>query len=351
MKKIFTIDGVQIGEGARPYLIAELSANHNGSIDTAVNAIKLAKESGASAVKLQTYTAESMTIDCGLNDFMIKEGLWKGYRLFDLYQEAKTPYEWHHELFECAKKNNISIFSTPFDDTAISLLESLDAPAYKIASFEITDLPLVKSVASTGKPIILSTGMASFEEIAEAVSVIKSAGCEELVLLHCVSSYPAPIEEMNLKRIQLLRKKFNVPIGLSDHSIGNTAALTAAAIGACVIEKHFKTANDVRGLDDEFSISPQELSVLAEELFRSWQSLGSGSLKVAKSEEGNKAFRRSIYFVRNLKKGSKITSKDIKIIRPGFGLAPKYFDEIIGRIVCKDVFLGEPVVWEVLFEA
>ena len=242
-----------------PYIIAELSANHNGSIERAFESIKAAKEAGVDAVKIQTYTADTMTIDCDRKEFQITGGLWDGYSLYDLYKEAQTPYEWHKRLFDYAKEIDITIFSTPFDETAVDLLEELNTPAYKIASFEMTDLPLVKYVAQTKKPMIISTGMANLEEIEEVVQVAKENGCQDLILLHCISSYPAPVEQSNLRTIPDLAKRFGVLSGLSDHTMGTTVATTSVALGACVIEKHFTLSRKDKGPDSEFSLEPHEL--------------------------------------------------------------------------------------------
>lgn len=342
------INNTYIGEGHPPYVIAELSANHNGSIERAKESITAAKRSGASAVKIQTYTADTMTIDCDHDDFMIKGGLWDGYKLYDLYKEAETPFEWHAEIFEHAKNANITIFSSPFDETAVDLLESLNAPAYKIASFELTDLPLIKYVAKTKKPLLMSTGMASEDEINEAVTVAREAGCSEILLFHCISSYPAPIEQANLYQMLNLKKKFNVSIGLSDHTIGNTAAITATALGASAIEKHFTLNRKEKGPDSEFSIEPSELQELILHVNEAWQSLGEATFNRPVAEKDNTLLRRSLYFVNSLKSGQIITNDDIRRIRPGNGLAPKRYDEIIGKRVARDICRGDPVTEDCL---
>jgi pseudaminic acid synthase len=342
------IDNRKIGLNYEPYIIAELSGNHNGSLERAKASIKAAKDCGAHAIKLQTYTADTMTIDCDKPDFIVKGGLWDGYKLYDLYQEAHTPYAWHQELFSFAKEIGITCFSTPFDETAVELLEDLNAPAYKIASFELTDTPLIKQVAKTGKPIMMSTGMASEQEIAEAVEAARSAGCESLLLFHCISSYPAPIEQSNLKKITNLRNKFGVEVGLSDHTIGITAAVTSIALGASMIEKHFTLSRGDKGPDSDFSIEPDELALLVENTRDAWRSLGSGDFSRPNIEASNFVFRRSIYFVRNLKAGQQITPDDIRRIRPGNGLPSKYFEELIDKVVKKDVFFGDPVSFDCL---
>jgi pseudaminic acid synthase len=344
----FEINSTPIGDGYPPYVIAELSANHNGSIERAKESITAAKLSGASAVKIQTYTADTMTIDCNLDDFMIKGGLWDGYQLYDLYKEAETPFEWHAEIFEHARNCDITIFSSPFDETAVDLLEELDAPAYKIASFELTDLPLIKYVAKTKKPLLMSTGMASEEEIHEALTAARDAGCNQILLFHCISSYPAPIEQANLKQMISLKDKFDVAVGLSDHTIGNTAAITATALGASAIEKHFTLSRKEKGPDSEFSIEPEELKDLIVQINDAWNGLGSISFNRPPAEQGSKVFRRSLYFVKDLKLGHVLTKHDIRRIRPGHGLPPKYFDDLLGLTLSADVHRGQPVHWDVI---
>lgn len=345
---MFKINDTKIGTEFEPYVIAELSANHNGSLDRAKLSIKAAKDSGAHAVKLQTYTADTMTIDCNKPDFIIKGGLWNGYKLYDLYNDASTPFEWHKELFSYASEVGIDCFSTPFDESAFELLEELKAPAYKIASFEITDLPLIKLVASSGKPLLMSTGMASEEEISDALNTALNAGSGSILLFHCISSYPAPLEQSNLRKIVNLKKRFGVDVGLSDHTLGITAAITSIALGACAIEKHFTLSRNEKGPDSEFSIEPLELKALVEGTKDAWLSLGNENFSRPTAESSNFAFRRSIYFVRDLKAGEIITTKDIRRIRPGFGLPPKFFEEILGRRTKYDVSSGEAVSFEKL---
>jgi pseudaminic acid synthase len=340
------INNREIATGYEPYVIAELSANHNGSLERAKLSIKAAKDSGAHAVKFQTYSADTMTIDCDRPDFVIKGGLWNGYKLYDLYREASTPFEWHKELFSYAAEIGIDCFSTPFDETAFELLEELKAPAYKIASFELTDLPLIKLVASSGKPLLMSTGMASEEEISEAVNTALNAGSNSILLFHCISSYPTDLKQSNLRKIVSLRKIFDVDVGLSDHTLGITAAITSVALGACAIEKHFTLSRSEKSPDSEFSIEPSELKALVEGTRDAWLSLGDASFTRPVTENSSLAFRRSIYFVRNLKAGEIITRKDIRRIRPGFGLPPKFFEEIIGKRTKYDVRVGEAVSFE-----
>lgn len=344
----FKIDGRQIGPEQPPYIIAELSANHNGSLERALETIEVAQKCGADAIKLQTYTPDTMTIDCDSPDFVIKGGLWNGSKLYDLYRSAHTPYDWHKAMFAHARKLGITVFSTPFDETAVDLLEQIDAPAYKIASFEMTDLPLVKYIARTGKPIIMSTGMASEQEIFESVQTARDAGCQDLVLLHCISSYPSPIDQANLRQIPELAQKFDVIGGLSDHTLGTTVAVASVALGACVIEKHFTIDRQDKGPDSAFSLEPDELTRLCAEARDAWSSLGRASFERQPAELGNRIFRRSIYFVRDLPAGSTVKHDDIRRIRPGNGLPPKYFDQVVGRRVKRDVRRGEATSWDII---
>ncbi len=344
------IDGRSIGAGEPPYIVAELSANHNGSLDRALETIEKAKACGADAVKLQTYTADTMTIDCDRADFMIHGGLWDGFKLYDLYKWAETPYDWHRTMFEHARKCGITVFSTPFDETAVDLLESLDAPAYKIASFELTDLPLIRYVATTGKPMIMSTGMGSEAEIDEAVTTAREAGCQDIVLLHCISSYPAPMEQASLRQMAELERRFGIVPGLSDHTMGSTASVAAVSLGASFIEKHFTLSRADKGPDSEFSLEPAELERLCRDAHDAWLALGQTGYQRQAAEEANKMFRRSIYFVRDLPVGAVVGPNDIRRIRPGLGLPPKYFDAILGRQLAKPVVRGMPTNWELFDE-
>lgn len=343
-----SIDGKKIGPHYKPYIVAELSANHNGNIDNALKTIEEAAKCGADAIKIQSYTPDSMTIDCDNEDFQIHGGLWDGYKLYDLYKWAHTPYEWHQKLFQKAKEVGITIFSTPFDESAVDLLESLDTPAYKIASFELTDLPLIKRVAQTGKPIILSTGMANLEEIGEAIEMSKDNGCSELIVLHCISAYPAPLEQANLATINDISKRFNVIGGLSDHTLGTVASVAAVSMGACFIEKHFTLNRNDKGPDSAFSIEPAELKILVEQSHAAHQAIGVTSYERTALEHENLKFRRSLYFVKDIAYGEKITPYHIRRIRPGFGLAPKYFDDVIGRIAKSNIARGTAVSWELI---
>lgn len=342
------IAGHKIGLNYPPYVIAELSANHNGKLDNALRIIEEAKRAGAQAIKLQTYTADTITLSSQSEDFMIHGGLWDGRNLYDLYQEAHMPWHWHKPLFAHAKKLGITIFSSPFDHTAVDLLEDLNAPAYKIASFEAVDLPLIQYVASTGKPMIISTGMADAEEIQEAIDAARQGGCKELAILHCVSGYPAPAEDYNLRTIPDMIHRFGLVTGLSDHTLDNTTAIASVALGVSIIEKHFTLDRKGGGPDDSFSLEPLELGELCRGALTAWEALGQISYARKSSEQGNVKFRRSLYFVRDLKVGEIITSDAIRSVRPGFGLAPKFFQELIGRRVKSNVSFATPVSWDVI---
>ena len=338
------IDGIKIGQDEPPYIVAELSANHGGSIDVAKQSIKLAKESGSSAVKIQTYTPDTMTIKSSKSDFLISDGLWKGYTLYDLYKEAYTPFEWHKELFRYARELDITLFSSPFDETAVDLLQELNAPAYKIASFELIDLPLIKRAAECGKPLLMSTGMASISEVREALDVALKYGIGEVLLFHCISSYPAPLRDSNLKNIEFLRDEFGVEVGLSDHTLSNLASTVAIGLGASMIEKHFKPTETSVGPDSSFSLTPNQLSLLVEDCNDAWASLGKKGFNRSVAEEGSRKYRRSLYFMKDLKKGVIIQPSDIRAIRPGNGISPKFAAEIIGKTLGIDVERGDPVL-------
>ncbi|MBO8217654.1 pseudaminic acid synthase [Prochlorococcus marinus] len=345
---MFEVNKVKIGQQFKPYIIAELSANHGGDIRRAKDSILVAKKSGVDAVKIQTYTPDTMTIDSNKVDFIINDGLWKGYNLYQLYKEAYTPYEWHKDLFEFARKIKLTIFSTPFDESAVDLLEELNTPAYKIASFEITDLPLIKYTAQKLKPMFISTGMSNADEIADAVETCLKVGNKDILLFHCISNYPAELTDSNLGDIKYLANHFGVEVGLSDHTTSNMAAILSVALGARAIEKHFKLDNDDCGPDSTFSILPNQLEDLCKESELAFKATISNNLKRPLSENINKKFRRSIYFVNDLKKGDILRKNDIRRIRPGFGLDPKFFDELIGKTLRSDVFRGDPVSWNVL---
>lgn len=342
------IEGRKIGPNHPPYIIAEISANHNGDINKALRLIEIARESGADAVKMQTYTADTMTLNVDKENFKIKGGLWDGYTLYDLYKQAHTPWDWHQKMFDHAKNVGITLFSSPFDETAIDFLEGLNTPAYKVASFEATDIPLIEYMASKNKPMIMSTGMANLDEIAESVEAINKIGNKELILLHCVSAYPAFAKNYNLKTIADLGSKFNVITGLSDHTLGTATSVASVALGACVIEKHFIESRSDKGPDSDFSLEPHELKTLCDETKIAWEAIGEINYKRKGQEESNAVFRRSIYFSKDIQEGDIITKDNIRRIRPGFGLAPKYFNELMGKKVTRSMECGDPVSWDVV---
>lgn len=344
------IEGRKIGPDYEPYIIAELSANHNGDINNAIKIIEEAKKAGADAIKLQTYRPDTITIDCDKEDFQIHGGLWDGNSLYQLYEWAHTPWEWHKPLFEKAKELGITIFSSPFDFTAVDLLEELDAPAYKIASFELVDHALIARVAKTGKPMIMSTGMANQEEIAEAIIVAKENGCTQLVMLHCVSGYPAPAEQYNLRTIANMAERFNVLSGLSDHTIDNATAVTSVALGACLIEKHVTLDRNGGGPDDSFSLEPHELQALCRDTKTAWAALGKVNYERTEAEKGNVKFRRSLYVVKDIEAGEELTPENTRSIRPGFGLAPKYYDEVLGKKAKTKIARGTALQFDLLEE-
>ncbi|MBU3071030.1 pseudaminic acid synthase [Aestuariicella sp. G3-2] len=343
-----SIAGRRIAIDSPPYIIAELSANHNGSLETALRIIEEAKTAGADAVKLQTYTADTITLDCDSEEFKIHGGLWNGKTLYQLYEEAHTPWDWHKPLFEHARNLGITIFSSPFDNTAVDLLEDLNAPAYKIASFEAVDLPLIKYVASTGKPMIISTGMADAEEIGEAIEAAREGGCKELAILHCVSGYPAPAADYNLRTIPDMIERFGLVTGLSDHTLDNTTAIASVALGAPIIEKHFTLDRNGGGPDDSFSLEPEELAALCRDTKSAWSAMGDIIYRRKSSEQGNEHFRRSLYFVKGMSAGEIVVADCVRSVRPGLGISPKYFDEVIGKKVLCDIDFATPVSWGVL---
>ncbi len=342
------IAGRRIACDEAPYLIAEMSANHNGNMETALRLIEAAKKAGAHAVKLQTYRPDTITLPSDSKEFCIEGGLWDGRTLYDLYQEAHMPWDWHAPLFAHARKVGITIFSSPFDNTAVDLLEDLNAPAYKIASFEAVDHALIKYVASTGKPMIISTGMADAEEIQEAIDAARAGGCKELAILHCVSGYPAPAEDYHLSTIPDMIERFGLVTGLSDHTLDNTTAITSVAMGASIIEKHFTLDRNGGGPDDSFSLEPDDLSVLCKDSYTAWAALGQVNYGRKSSEQGNVQFRRSLYFVKPLKMGDVVTPDAVRSVRPGFGVAPKYLDSVIGKRVTQDIALHTPVLLSLL---
>jgi pseudaminic acid synthase len=341
-----SIAGRRIGAAYEPYVICELSGNHNGSLERALELLDAAAATGADAVKIQSYTADTITIDHDGPGFRVKGGLWDGRTLYDLYGEAQTPFEWHEPLFRRARELGVTLFSTPFDESAIDLLEELGAPAYKIASFEAVDLPLIAYAASKRKPLIISTGMANLEEIGEAVSTARENGCEAIVLLHCVSSYPAPDEQSNVRTVPDLAERFGVVSGLSDHTFGSAVAVASIALGGCVVEKHFTLRRADGGPDSDFSLEPSEFRTLVEDCKRAWRALGKATYDLQGCESGSIAFRRSIYVVRDVAAGEELTRDKVRSIRPGHGLAPKYLPEVLGRHAARDLKRGEPLDWD-----
>lgn len=337
MSLTISINGRKIGVEEPPYLIAEMSANHNGNIEAAFRIIDMAKEAGADAVKMQTYRPDTITLNSTDSDFQIEDGLWQGRTLYDLYEEAHTPWEWHGDLFAYAKKIGITLFSTPFDNTAVDFLEDLNAPAYKIASFEAVDHSLIKYAAQTGKPLIISTGMADSDEICEAIEAAREGGCEELAILHCISSYPAAPGDYNLRTIPNMIEKFGLVTGLSDHTIDNVTAITSIALGSSIIEKHVTTNRNGGGPDDSFSLEPMELKALCHDSRVAWEALGCVCYERARSELGSIKFRRSLYFVKDIEKGEVIDASMIKSVRPGYGLAPKYLRNVIGKVATQTI--------------
>ena len=333
----FEISNRSIGKDFAPYIICELSANHNGDIEQAFRLMKAAKSCGADAIKIQTYKPDTITLDCDSEEFRIEGGLWHGRTLYELYEEAHTPWEWHKAMFDYARQLDITFFSSAFDSTAVDLLEDLNTPAYKIASFEAIDLPLIRYVAATKKPLIISTGMADFDEISEAVDAAYEGGCEQLALLHCVSGYPAPHSDYNLATIRDMAKRFDLVTGLSDHTLDNTTAIASVALGSSIIEKHFTLDRNGGGPDDSFSLEPDEFADLCKNTKTAWEAVGKIDYGKKSSEIGNVQFRRSLYFVRDLPAGHIVEAKDIRSVRPGFGLAPKYFDDLIGKKLMLDV--------------
>ena len=343
----FKIGHVSIGRGHKPFIIAEMSGNHNQSLERALEIVEAAAKTGVHALKLQTYTADTLTLDVSDGDFFIKDksSLWKGKSLYELYQEAYTPWEWHKPIMQRAKELGLICFSTPFDDTAVDFLEDLDVPAYKIASFENTHLPLIRKVAETGKPMIISTGMASIADLDETVSTIRSVGCDQFVLLKCTSNYPSTPENTNVNTIPHMRKLFDCEVGLSDHTMGVGAAVAAVAHGATVIEKHFTLNRADGGVDSAFSMEPKEMKQLVIETERAWQSLGDVKYGASDAEIGSWTFRRSLYIAEDMKKSDVLTEENLRIVRPGLGLPPKYYDILLGRKVNKDVEKGTAVTW------
>jgi len=342
----FYINGRMIGEGAPAYIIAEMSANHAGSIDRAKEMIHIAKQSGADCIKIQTYTPDTMTIDCNNEYFNIEKGTWEGENLYSLYCKAYTPWEWHQELKDEAEKVGIDFLSTPFDNTSVDFLEELGMSFYKIASFELVDIPLLEYIASKNKPIIMSTGMGTLEEITEAVEAIYSTGNRQLALMKCSSAYPAKSEEMNLSTIPDLKKRFNLPVGLSDHSMGAFSATTAVALGANIIEKHFCISRAIKNPDSSFSMEPHEFKDMVEKVREVEKALGKVTYGVSKQEETNAGFRRSLFVVKDISAGELLTPENIRSIRPAYGLKPKHYKEVIGKKAVRELKRGTPLSFE-----
>lgn len=343
------INNRRVGPGAPVYIIAELSANHNQRYEQAVKLVQAAKDAGADAVKLQTYTADTLTIQSDQEYFRIGGGtLWDGRTLHDLYLEAYTPWDWQPRLMEIAVSLGMDLFSSPFDFSAVDFLEQMNVPAYKIASFELTDLPLIQRAARTGKPIIISTGMATLSEIADAVQAARDAGASEIALLKCNSAYPAPAEEMNLRTIPHLADAFHVPVGISDHTLGITVPVAAVTLGACMIEKHFTLSRASGGPDSAFSLEPDEFRMMVEAVRVAEKALGEVSYSLSKSEASSRVLRRSLFVVRDVSRGEAFTEENIRSIRPGHGLSPKYITQIIGRHAVKDIRMGTPLSWDLV---
>jgi pseudaminic acid synthase len=336
-----------VGPGHKPFIIAEMSGNHNQSLERALAIVDAAADAGADAIKLQTYTADTMTLP-GAFTIEDENSLWKGRELYDLYKEAYTPWEWHRPIFERAKERGILAFSSPFDETAVDFLEELGAPAYKVASFENTDHPLIRKVASIGNPVIISTGAATVSELDEAVRVLRESGCQQFIMLKCTSTYPSTPANTNLRTIPHMRELFGVQVGLSDHTMGVGAAVAAVALGATVIEKHFTLSRAEGGVDSAFSLEPAELRALVEESERAWQALGHVQYGVQRAEEKSRLFKRSVYVARDIKAGEVFTKENIRVIRPGLGLAPKYYEELMGKPVKQDLKVGTPLNWDLV---
>ena len=346
MSSVININGRLVGDGAPAYIIAEMSANHAGSIERALEMIHVAKEAGADCIKIQTYTPDTMTIDCHNEYFNIEKGTWEGENLYSLYQKAYTPWEWHKQLRDEATKVGIDFLSTPFDNTSVDFLEELGMSFYKIASFELVDIPLLEYIASKNKPIIMSTGMGSIEEITEAVDAIYSAGNRQLALMKCSSAYPAKSEEMNLSTICDMKKRFDIPVGLSDHSMGAFSAATAVALGANIIEKHFCISRAIKNPDSTFSMEPDEFRDMVDQVREVEKAMGKVSYGVSKQEETNACFRRSLFVVKDIAAGEKLTPENIRSIRPAYGLKPKYYKEVLGKVAKHEIKRGTPLSFE-----
>ncbi|MHC4308527.1 MAG: pseudaminic acid synthase [Planctomycetota bacterium] len=348
MGEYISINGRKMGSGYPTYIIAEMSANHNKDFEKAAKIIEEASKVGADAIKLQTYTPDTMTINARNEYFKIKGTLWEGKNLYDLYGEAYTPWTWQPKLQEVANSLGLDLFSTPFDSTAVDFLEKMNVPAYKIASFELVDLELLKKVAKTGKPIIMSTGMGSLAEIEEAVVTVRDAGNEQIALLKCTSAYPAPPKEMNLRTIPHLAEVFGLPVGLSDHTLGSEVAVAAVALGACIVEKHFTLSRKIHGPDSAFSLEPHEFKEMVEAIRITEKALGDVHYDVTEHEAVSRIFRRSLFVVQDIRAGETFTSENVRSIRPGYGLHPRYLDEVIGQCASSDIERGTPLSWSLI---
>ena len=346
--KTIRINNHIIGPGQPVYIVAEMSANHNQSIDQALKIMEAAKRAGADAVKTQTYTPDTMTIDCKNEYFQIKGTIWEGNNLYRLYQKAFTPWEWQPKLKEVCDKLGLDFFSTPFDATAVDFLEKIAVPAYKVASFELVDIPLLKQIADTGKPIIMSTGMATLAEIDEAIHAICDSGNKQIALLKCTSAYPAPIEEMNLNTIPHLSKAYDLPVGLSDHTLSSAVAVSSVALGGCIIEKHLTLNRKENGVDSPFSIEPAEFKLMVDDIRTVEKALGKVSYEITEKQKENRVFRRSLFVVRDIGKGEAFSNENVRSIRPGHGLHTRYFEHIIGRKALKDIKKGTPLSWDLV---
>lgn len=349
MSSTIEIAGREIGQGKAVYIIAELSANHNQDFDQAVKLIEAAKASGADAVKVQTYTADTLTLNCRNPYFQVAEGsLWQGQYLYELYQQAYTPWEWQAKLKKIANDLGLAFFSSPFDDSSVDFLQQMEVPAYKIASFELVDIPLLEKVAKTGKPLIMSTGMASLAEIDEAVETVRAAGAKQIALLKCSSAYPAPAHAMNLQTIPHLAQAFNLPTGLSDHSLELAVPVTAVALGACIIEKHFTLSRDIAGPDSAFSLQPEEFKTMVDAVRVSEQARGKVCYQASEKEQASQAFRRSLFVVETVEKGAVFTSKNVRSIRPAYGLHTRYLPKVLGRFAAESIKSGTPLGWDMV---
>ncbi len=349
-KGVIRVAERKIGKEHPPFVIAEMSGNHNGSLDRALEIVKAAAKAGAHAIKLQTYTADTMTLDIAEREFVVNDekSLWRGFSLYELYQKAYTPWEWHQPIFEFGRELGLIVFSTPFDHSAVDFLEGLGCPAYKVASFENIDLPLLRRIAQTGKPVMMSTGMATLAELDESIRTLKGAGCQELILLKCTSTYPASPADSNLQAIPHLQEMFDLQVGVSDHTLGIGVCVAGVAFGATVIEKHFTLNRGAGGVDAAFSLEPQEMKNLVLETERAWQGMGQVHYGLTEKEKASLTFRRSLYVAQDMKAGDIFTPENLRSIRPGFGLPPKYYDVFLGKRVSVDVKKGTPLSWDLL---